>query len=125
MKLDIRETDACRNEGITYHMAITSEWESQKSSAEYTPSAFAADGFIHCTNGLDLLIWVGNEFYKGADEPRTVLVLQVDSLTSDVRYDDDLQGFPHIYGPINVSAVIGQLSVQRGDDGAFEGFGAV
>ena len=29
------------------------------------------------------------------------------------------EAFPHVYGPINISAVVAAHDIQRGDDGAF------
>ena len=109
--------------GITYHLAIMSEWNAQKDGDQYTPGAYAADGFIHCTNGLDLLTEIANMFYKGSEEERTVLVLDTSRIESELRYDDEAQTFPHIYGPLNTSAVIGELPVQRAADGTFTRMG--
>jgi uncharacterized protein (DUF952 family) len=115
-------TEQCRNAGITYHMSPVSVWEAQKKQASYLPEAFDQDGFIHATNGLDKLAWVGNEFYTGDSRPHIVLVLDVSKITSPVRYDDSDGYFPHIYGPLNTDAVIGELDVQRDGEGRFTGF---
>lgn len=123
MSYEYPDAHSCKEAGITYHMAIAEEWEQQKAADSYVPSAFAADGFIHCTNGLELLRWVGNSFYVEADEARVVLVLNVGAITSDLRYDDPDENFPHIYGSLNPSAVVGELTVHRAADGTFTGFG--
>lgn len=123
MNLQFRDSAASQDAGITYHMAIASEWLTQKHASTYTPSAFATDGFIHCTNGLDALTWVGNQFYKNSPDERVVLVLEVGKLASPVRYDDAEQRFPHVYGPINTDAVVGELPVIRGTDGSFARIG--
>lgn len=123
MSYEYQDAQSCKDAGVTYHMAIADEWEQQRSGETYVPSAFAADGFIHCTNGLELLRWVGNSFYTEDGAPRVVLILDANAITSDLRYDDPDENFPHIYGPLNTSAVIGELAVRRGQDGAFTGFG--
>jgi len=51
-----------------------------------------------------------------------VLVLKADAITSEIRYEDPEQVFPHIYGPLNTDAVVGFLRVIRGEDGAFLSF---
>jgi len=114
--------EASRNAGIAYHLAPAPVWESQKERGSYLPEAFDQDGFIHTTNGLERLLWVANQFYTAEERPYTVLVLDVSKVTSELRYDDPEQAFPHIYGPLNTDAVIGQLKVRRGDDGTFLGF---
>lgn len=85
----------------------------------YTPEAYDADGFIHCTNGIDQLVDVANMFYVTDKREFQVLVLDVAKITSDIRYDDDGQLFPHIYGPLNTSAVIDEFTVIRAEDGSF------
>lgn len=119
MQIEYRDSTESKAAGITYHLAIVEEWTSQKDGEVYTPGAFEADGFIHCTNGLDLLTEIANMFYKESAEPRAVLVLDMNNIESDVRYDDPEARFPHIYGPLNPSAVVGELPVERGEDGAF------
>ncbi len=111
-----------RRAGLTYHLVPSAVWEAQRSEPEYTPEAYEADGFIHCTDGLDQLLKVANMFYVDDKRPYTVLVLDVSQIDCPVRYDDPDQVFPHIYGPLNTSAVRGELSVRRDDDGAFVAF---
>lgn len=124
MTIEYRDTAESRAANITYHLTEIDEWEAQKQGESYTPGAYEADGFIHCTNGLDLLTEVANMFYKNSPEERTVLVLDMNKIESEVRYDDPDENFPHIYGPLNPSAVIGELAVQRSEDGAFTHLGS-
>lgn len=111
-----------RNAGIAYHLSPLPVWESQKDATSYLPEPFNQDGFIHATNGLEKLLWVANEFYTGDKRAQTVLVLDVTRLTSPLRYDDEQHEFPHIYGPLNTDAVIGELEVLRDNYGRFTGF---
>jgi uncharacterized protein (DUF952 family) len=124
MRTEYRDAVEGKNAGITYHLAIKDEWELQKNGETYVPGTFDADGFIHCTDGLDLLTEIANLFYKDSPEARTVLVLAVDRIDSDVRYDDSEEQFPHIYGPLNPSAVIGELPVNRDNRGTFVRLGS-
>lgn len=112
-----------RAAGITYHLVPADVWAEQKSAAEYLPEAYPQDGFIHCTNGLDELVKVANLFYTA--DPRTFLTLILDTgkFTSDVRYDDPNETYPHIYGPLNTDAVVGELVVSRDADGTFLAIG--
>lgn len=119
MSHEYRDSTESKNAGITYHLALVSEWDSQKNGDHYVPGAYDADGFIHCTNGLDLLTEIANMFYKDSPDERTVLVLDTGRIESDLRYDDEAQTFPHIYGPLNPSAVIAELPVERTQDGTF------
>lgn len=123
MNYEIEDAAESRESGIAYHLTPIDVWERQKTSGSYSPEAFEQDGFIHATNGLERMRWVANEFYTSDIRPQTVLVLDVSKLTSPMRYDDEGRLFPHIYGPLNVDAVIVELPVHRGDEGAYVGFG--
>lgn len=114
--------EASQSAGIAYHLTPADVWERQKPSGLYLPEAFEQDGFIHTTNGLDPLLEVANLFYQGDRRDYRVLVLSVPKINADVRYDDDNRIYPHIYGPLNASAVVGELPVRRGGDGAFLDF---
>ncbi len=124
MKYEYRDSEESKQNGITYHLAIEEEWIGQKNSEGYKPGAFDSEGFIHCTNGLDLLTEVANRYYKNSLEPRTVLVLDINKLQPEVRYDDAEKRFPHIYGPLNPSAVMAELPVKRQEDGTFVQLGS-
>lgn len=125
MNIEYRDSAESKRNDITYHLAIVEEWEAQKDSDNYKPYVFDADGFIHCTNGLDLLTEIANMFYKRSSEPRTILVLDMNKIESEVRYDDPDETFPHIYGSLNPTAVIAELPVKRGEDGTFIHLGNV
>jgi uncharacterized protein (DUF952 family) len=114
-----RDSTECRDAGVTYHLVPESVWNSQRQGAAYLPEAFLDDGFIHCTNGLERLLTVANLFYQRDRRPFAVLVLDVSRITSDVRYDDPDQHFPHIYGPLNADAVVGRTTIERSPDGTF------
>ena len=113
------DSTACREAGITYHLVPTDAWKTAKDDEWYKPAPFESDGFIHCTNGIDQLITVGNWFYTADDRDFCVLVLDVAKLRSDVRYDDAEQLFPHIYGLLNTDAVLVVFTVSRAEDGTF------
>jgi uncharacterized protein (DUF952 family) len=107
----------------TLHLTPIEVWERQKNAELYLPEAFEQDGFIHCTNEEAKLVEVANLFY--AADPRSYYVLDVDLGANGERaiYEDPDRAFPHIYGPIHVSAVTQVRNVLRADDGSFQGFG--
>jgi uncharacterized protein (DUF952 family) len=97
-------------------------WSHQEDSTEYLPEGFDREGFIHCTNGLQELIDVANRYYAGDMRPFRVLILKMDQIASPVRYDDPQEIYPHIYGPLNTSAVVGMLDARRDEQGTFVSF---
>ena len=108
---------------ITLHLCPAAVWNAQRNDDTYLPEAYAQDGFVHCTDGDEELIAVGNRFYQ--DDPREFVVLSVDLTANGAnwRYEDPGQIFPHIYGPISPAAVIGVRPMLRENNRAFIGIG--
>lgn len=104
---------------VTYHLVPREVWLAAATSAHYLPEAYAADGFIHCTDGVAEMIAVGNRYYQGDPRPYVVLAISRARLTAPVRYEDPRRIFPHIYGPLNTDAVANVLPVRRDTDGKF------
>ena len=121
--MEFRTADEARVANITYHLVPIDYWQAHGAAEFYVPERFAEEGFIHCTNGLDELVKVANLFYTADPRNFQVMVLDVVQLTSELRYDDPDQVYPHIYGPLNTSAVIGSLAVRRSEDGTFKAIG--
>lgn len=117
-----RTAQEARANRVAYHLSPRDVWDTQKSQQSYLPEGFAQDGFIHCTNGLDDLLTVANMFYIDDAREFIVLELNVSAVVSEIRYDDEDERYPHIYGPLNTSAVRGQANVQRDAGGTFLGF---
>ena len=95
-----------------FHVATRSDWESARASGSYTTSTLgrtlAEEGFIHASRVEQ---WQGvlERFYAGVTEPLVLLVIETELLTSPVVEevpDGATETFPHVYGPINTSAVV-------------------
>ena len=118
--------------GPILHLLPRAGWDAFLASSEpaYTPASLAAEGFVHCTSGDDVLLRVANAFYRS--EPGEMVALTVDPalLTAEVRWeppahDDPLatERFPHVYGPLGRGAVVGVRRLERDAAGAYTGFG--
>ena len=105
--------------GHTLHLVPEPVWRAHQGAATYTPEPFAEEGFVHCTDGDEYLLGVANNYYRTDPRPYVVLVLDVDRLTAPVRYDDPAQIYPHVYGPINLDAVVEVRRAVRLADGSF------
>lgn len=112
---------AARAGGHTYHLAPEEVWSAQADANAYLPEAFAADGFIHCTDGEVNLLAVANAFYQTDKRAHVVLVIDPSRLTAPVCYDDPEGVYPHIYGPLNREAVTEVRRAVRLADGSFVG----
>jgi uncharacterized protein (DUF952 family) len=94
-------------------------WLAHHGLESYHPERFADEGFVHCTDGEELLIEVGNRYYLS--DPRSYLVLDVDldALAAQAIYEDDAQRYPHVYGPLERHAIRRVRRVERAPDGSF------
>jgi len=101
---------------LIYHLVTKTAWE-QAPPEVYAAESMVSEGFIHCSNAEQVAA-AANRFYAAADE---MLVLHVDAgrLTSPLRDEPSDSGelFPHVYGPINCSAVVQVQPLRRGADG--------
>lgn len=111
---------------VIYHVAMESEFRAQAVADTYTPLRFADDGFIHCTAGRDLLLKVANDYFAHVTEPVVAVAIDTAKLQVELKMEppipiagggrEHLQTgvlFPHIYGPLNLDAVIGVGRLQR------------
>jgi uncharacterized protein len=103
----------------TFHLTPRERWEAQRDGAEYLPEPFEREGFIHCTDGEDNVVDVGNRYYTGDPREMVCLVIDSDAVIADIHYEDPQRIFPHIYGPLNINAVRAVRAVDRGPGGEF------
>src|SRR5690349_18237417 len=95
-----------RNASI-YHITSAREAEQAKKSGEYTPAGFEREGFVHCSH-LHQVQGVANRLFRGRTD---LVLLEIAMDRLDFRVvEENLEGgselFPHVYGRINMSAVI-------------------
>lgn len=95
-----------------YHLALASHWEAAVAGGSYTTSTLGRtleeEGFIHCAQESQVA-FVRATFYAEVEEPVVVLTVDTALLRSPWRLDDVPgadQPFPHVYGPIDVDAVV-------------------
>jgi uncharacterized protein (DUF952 family) len=110
--------------GRIYHIAFPADWKQAQHDGEYTISTrgrtLEQQGFIHAGRAHQVAP-VANAIY-GVNDELLVLVIDEDRLKPDIRYEavpgwDD--PFPHIYGPLNLDAVVETSPLKRYPDGRF------
>ena len=76
-----------------------------------------ADGYIHLSTAAQLTETVGKHF-AGRDD-LYVAAVDLDALDDSVRWEESRGGqlFPHIYGPLPLTAVFAYGPLKRDDDG--------
>lgn len=104
-----------------YHLTPEPWFRAQPDDAPLWPEPFERDGFTHLTHGLDDVLAVGNAFYRADARPQLLLTIDLDRLTSPVRYDDPDQRYPHVYGPLDRAAIMVVARVRRDAAGCYLG----
>ncbi|HWC91034.1 MAG TPA: DUF952 domain-containing protein [Pirellulales bacterium] len=101
----------------TIFVFITSrDFEHACQAGFYRPASLAADNFIHASP-RNQLIRVANKFYASAADLR-LLHIDPGRVTAEIRWEPATGGlYPHIYGPLNMDAVVRTTAVTRGDEG--------
>ena len=103
-----------------YHILSRPEWVKALVAGIYKPESLVVEGFIHCSLSGQV-IRVANAYYAGQND---LLLLQIDldKLAYEVRYEDTMdvrECFPHIYGALNLSAVIAICPLGQNRQGQF------
>lgn len=89
-----------------YHIVCLSDWETQKSQAEFTAASLEAEGFIHCSREEQIKGTL-KRFFKNRKDLR-ILKIDTSLLNVPVIYEaaDDGSGFfPHVFGTITMRAI--------------------
>ena len=116
------EGDALREpRGITLHLAPEEVWLAQEGRTKYHPEGFAAEGFVHCTDGDELVIEVANRYYRDDRRPYVLLDVDLSKVRARTIYEDDERRYPHVYGPLDRAAVRRVRRMRRTPDGVFTG----
>lgn len=114
---------------MIYHITSRAEWSAARQHGEYRAPSLETEGFIHCSTSAQVLP-VAEKYYAGQSE-LLLLVIDEARLSSDLRWEPPSGGapppgvpegesFPHIYGPINLDAVIRAVDLGSGPDGKFK-----
>ena len=96
---------------LIYHITTAAEWAQAQRDGQYTKSTLdrtlAEEGFIHASQAAQVAR-VANAFYQGVPD-LVLLTIDTERVGSPIRYElvpgQDLP-YPHIYGPLNIDAVV-------------------
>ena len=102
------------------HITTKQQWQSAQNEGHYIADSLTNEGFIHCSLRHQL-IRVANYNFKH-QKGLVLLVIDETMLESQVKYEDLYRSgekFPHVYGPVNLSSVIGVHKFSPMVDGNF------
>ena len=105
---------------IIFHITTREAWDSAGSKGMYQPEAFSIEGFIHCST-RDQVIQVANIRFR-SQTGLVLLLIDTDKVKGEIIYEN-LEGgqqlFPHIYGELNLDAVVQVAEFAPEADGYF------
>jgi len=104
-----------------FHITSRASWSAAQKKGLYSPDSLPSDGFSHCSK-VDQLLRVANNYYAN-HHGLVILVIDQSQLKSEIRWEagtdkaDEL--FPHVYGPLNLEAVVRVHDFEPGSGGTF------
>lgn len=113
---------------MIYHITTRAEWQRAQESGGYRAASLETQDFIHFSR-LNQVVKVANAFYTG-QQNLVLLCVDPERLRVPVRFeppdnakptaqDDADELFPHVYGVVDVQAVIRVLNFAPNGDGTF------
>jgi uncharacterized protein (DUF952 family) len=99
---------------IIYHITSAEEWKQALFNGFYEAASLKSEGFIHCSTESQVS-GVLDRYFAGK-ENLLKLVIDTDKLTDELKFERSPsinEDFPHVYGPINLDAVIGVLPAEE------------
>ena len=109
------------------HLTSRHAWQAAQQNGNYRAASLDSEGFIHCSTA-DQIVRVANAFYAG-QHGLVLLLVEPQALTAELKWEppagpppDDsavIEFCPHIYGPLNLEAVVEVLSFEPDHSGRF------
>jgi uncharacterized protein (DUF952 family) len=106
---------------LIFHITQKTVWENAIFEGQYISDTLESQCFIHCST-QEQLFSIANFIFRG--KTGLVLIVIDESLVqAEIRYEN-LEGgtdlFPHIYGHLNLDAIIRVIDFSPGKDSTFE-----
>jgi uncharacterized protein (DUF952 family) len=99
-----------------FHIATRRAWEAARAEGVYRAPSLATEGFIHLSTDRQWLEVANLRFCGVLD--LVLLAIRTDRLRAEVRFEPvDGDDYPHLYGPLEIEAVVEVLELPIADDG--------
>ena len=102
-----------------FHITQKHQWQHAQELGYYSAPSLVTEGFIHLSTASQVAL-TANRFFQGCTG---LVLLSVDParLQAELRYDTIASGeiFPHLYGALNLDAVVEVLDFAPNQDGVF------
>jgi release factor glutamine methyltransferase len=124
---DLAGRDRCveiERQSLIVHLCQRKDWLAAQEVGEYRTETLDQIGFIHCSQPEQILR-VANKYYREMPDPVLVWI-DPERVSIDLRWEaTDGELFPHVYGPINLEAVVGVTDLSPDADGTYRKINAV
>jgi uncharacterized protein (DUF952 family) len=118
---DLSDQERCieiERPNLIIHLCPREEWLQAHQRGEFQDKSLLQDGFIHCSQ-IEHILDVANHYYQGIPD-LILLWIDPDQVASKIQWENaDNTLFPHIYGPINLNAVISVTDLKPDTDGNY------
>jgi len=103
---------------LILHITKADEWEEALIKGEYKTKSLLKEGFIHCSTP-DQIIDIANNIFKN-EKGLILLCIDTSKVKADIKFEyGGLQKYPHIYGILNLDAVIKIYPFEQDSNGNF------
>ena len=112
---------------MVLHLASNDAWLAAVKEGLYRADSLSTAGFIHCSKPSQI-VGVANSFYRG-QQGLVLLVIDPSKLESELKWEPPAEPepsharagdlFPHLYGPLNLDAVVNIVAFDSDTDGNF------
>ena len=109
------------------HLTSNDAWLAAAKEGGYRTDSLSTEGFIHCSKPSQI-VDVANSFYRGQNG-LVLLVIDPSKLEAELKWEPPAEPepsharagelFPHLYGPLNLDAVVNVLKFEPTPDGTF------
>ena len=105
---------------LILHITQRSQWEQARREGIYRNDTLDTEGFIHCSTPTQI-VKVANKFFSARQE---LIILCIDArrVLVEIKYEESEPGeqYPHIYGSLNIDAVVKVIEFAPSANGKFE-----
>ena len=104
---------------VILHITPREQWDRARAAGEYRADTVATEGFMHSSTPGQAVA-VADRLFRGRTD-LVLLVIDPAKVRAEIRYEGAAGGeaYPHIYGPLNVDAVVRALPFPPGPNGRF------
>lgn len=104
---------------IILHICSHSAWDIAQVQGHYRAASLDIEGFIHCSTP-DQVVGTADLLFRG-QQGLVLLVIDAGKVVAPIKIEDAGNGqfFPHVYGPINLEAVMDVREFAPEVDGTF------